>query len=237
MFDLGAIINVELDQLEEWEKALERNSDMHHTAEAVKDATQESYAQTRRNLSGEEVPWSGGSFTINRVTGNLFRSAQMEWPAGDQFSGEVIIGDTSTPYAKNILRGITGPERVRQIIWGGQGPDGFSQKGPHAGRAYKRIPIRLFGGAQEAKRQASRRTGKKYGPDFADPEAASAGIFRAGRKGHSRWFSLITITEDTIWPDMEARPVDKATADQMRDRVHKIVTDGFKKDLFGGLRK
>jgi len=102
-------------------------------AEGVKELGLLGQEQMAHNLSGRSVSWSGGSFVINVVTGNLRRQTRMEYPfSGNRFEAAVF---NRAPYAEMIENGITGERRKEMILSGGK-----PAKVSKAGRRYKAIP-------------------------------------------------------------------------------------------------
>lgn len=102
-------------------------------AETVKNLGYEAVEQMAENLGGNEVTWSGGTFTINVWTGNLRRHIRNEYPfAGNPYS---FFAFNDAEYAEQIESGITGEAKKRAILFGGKAPNYNKQ-----GRAYKRIP-------------------------------------------------------------------------------------------------
>lgn len=88
-----------------------------------------------RNLSGSEVAFSGGTFRIHVRTGNLRRMTRLDYPLeGDAFAFGVF---NRAEYARQIEDGRTGPERLRDLLFGGT-PPATSKKGG----LYKRIGFR-----------------------------------------------------------------------------------------------
>lgn len=102
-------------------------------AEGVKELGLLGQEQMAYNLSGRSVTYSGGQFIINVQTGNLRRQTRMEYPfAGNRFEAAVF---NRAPYADMIENGVSGEQKVRNILNGGK-PAKVSANG----RRYKRIP-------------------------------------------------------------------------------------------------
>ena len=122
------------------EKAIEKQQKLPDTMmQAFRDSIQEVGIEAQLlmvdNLSGRSVSFSGGSFVINVQTGNLRRLTRMEYPLEGNPLSVGIFNRAS--YAEQIDTGISGAEKVAQILNGGK-PAKVSKKG----KRYKRIKFK-----------------------------------------------------------------------------------------------